>query len=147
MKDQSKPSSQSGWTSSRGPTRKDPSIVLSLPFPPSLNHYYRHVGYRVLISRGGRDYRKAVALLIAKRYPCIWQNGSGVICEGRLSIWIGANVPDTRERDLDNMQKALLDALQHAGIYWRDSQIDDLRITRWRVIPPGRVTVEIKQWG
>ena len=32
-----------------------------LPWPPSVNHYYRHVGHRVLISRDGRHYRENVA--------------------------------------------------------------------------------------
>ena len=31
-----------------------------LPWPPSVNHYYRHVGPRVLISRDGRKYRDNV---------------------------------------------------------------------------------------
>ena len=31
-----------------------------LPWPPSVNHYYRHVGPRVLISRDGRKYRERV---------------------------------------------------------------------------------------
>ena len=30
------------------------TLELELPWPPSVNHYYRHVGPRVLISRDGR---------------------------------------------------------------------------------------------
>ena len=35
-------------------------IVLNLPFPPSVNHYWRNVGSRVLISQAGRDYQRGV---------------------------------------------------------------------------------------
>lgn len=50
-------------------------------------------------------------------------------CE-RLSLTIDAYPPDRRKRDLDNILKSLLDALQHAGIYSDDSQIDILKISR-----------------
>ena len=42
------------------------AVSLTLPWPPSVNHYYRHVGPRVLISKDGRRYREAVAA-IARR--------------------------------------------------------------------------------
>ena len=38
-----------------------------LPFPPSVNRYYRHVGYRTLLSREGREYRAMVLSLLAGR--------------------------------------------------------------------------------
>jgi crossover junction endodeoxyribonuclease RusA len=31
--------------------------------------------------------------------------------------------PDHRRRDLDNLAKAILDALQHAGVYGNDCQV------------------------
>nr|DAH86622.1 MAG TPA: endodeoxyribonuclease RUS [Caudoviricetes sp.] len=37
-----------------------------LPWPPSVNHYYRHVGPRVLISRDGRKYREIVAGIVSQ---------------------------------------------------------------------------------
>ncbi|MBI2930977.1 MAG: hypothetical protein HYY16_04950, partial [Planctomycetes bacterium] len=40
-------------------------IELELPFPPSVNHYYRHVGPRTLISREGRRFREEVCALLA----------------------------------------------------------------------------------
>jgi len=50
--------------------------------------------------------------------------------EDRLSVFIEAFPPDKRKRDLDNVLKSLLDALQHAGVYADDCQIDRLSIIR-----------------
>ena len=36
------------------------TLELELPWPPSVNHYYRHVGPRVLISCDGRKFRERV---------------------------------------------------------------------------------------
>ena len=35
-------------------------MILSLPWPPSVNVYWRHVGAKVLISAEGRAYAKSV---------------------------------------------------------------------------------------
>lgn len=44
------------------------------------------------------------------------------------SVWVEAYVPDLRKRDMDNIQKALLDAISHSRRVWDDdSQIRDLR--------------------
>jgi len=32
-------------------------LILEIPYPPSVNHYYRRVGNRMLISREWREYR------------------------------------------------------------------------------------------
>lgn len=45
--------------------------------------------------------------------------------------------------DLDNRLKPLLDALEHAGIYDNDRQIDDLRIRRKHNVKGGRVIVQL----
>jgi crossover junction endodeoxyribonuclease RusA len=95
-----------------------------LPFPPSLNTYWRSVpGKGVLISEKGRQYRSAVQALAASQN---WPKFG----EARLSVHIEAWAPDKRRRDLDNMLKAALDALTHCGVWNDDSQIDDLRIVR-----------------
>jgi len=53
--------------------------------------------------------------------------------------------PDRRRRDLDNAMKALLDSLEHAGVYDDDSQIDDLRIVRGGIVPGGACVIEIRE--
>lgn len=108
---------------------------LELPFPPSVNHLWRRVGHRTLLSRGGRAFRRAVLATLAAR-------GVRPIA-GRLAVTIDVHPPDRRRRDLDNALKALLDALQHGGAYHDDAQIDDLRIRRGACVPGGRVCVRL----
>jgi crossover junction endodeoxyribonuclease RusA len=112
-------------------------IELELPFPPSVNHYYRRVGPRTLISREGRRFRERVcAVLAATRVDPL---------AGPLTVEIEIYPPDRRRRDIDNVQKALLDALQHGGAYRDDSQIEDLRIKRCDCVPAGRTLVRIRK--
>ena len=110
-------------------------LEVRLPLPPTLNTYYRHVGPRVLISREGRRFRETVAGILAAQ---------GVRpMAGRLALTVLVRPPDRRRRDLDNVQKALLDALEKGGAYGDDSQIDLLLTRRRDVVPGGRLTVQI----
>lgn len=111
--------------------------VFELPYPPSVNHYWRRVGRRMLISREGRQYRERVFALLAAR-------GAKPLT-GRLEVVVQVFTPDRRRRDLDNAMKGLLDSLEHAGVYGDDSQIDRLVIERTHVVPGGKVIVEIEE--
>ena len=93
-----------------------------LPFPPSLNHYWRMARGRFYISPAGVAYRKEVCALAAR-----WRIQP---MGGPLEIEIVAVLPDKRRRDCDNMLKAVLDAMQHAGFYFDDSQIVKLSIEK-----------------
>ena len=109
--------------------------VLELPYPPSVNHIWRRVGPRTVISREGRRYRTDVcAALAAMRIERM---------DGRLAVRVTVCPPDHRRRDLDNVQKALLDALAKGGAYRDDSQIDRLEVERGPVTPGGKVLVEL----
>ena len=112
-----------------------PVLVLELPYPPSVNHYWRRVGARTLISRAGRQFRTRVVERLARRRL---QPLTGV-----LAVHVTVHPPDRRRRDLDNAMKALLDALAHGGAYEDDSQIDRLEIVRGDVEAGGRVVVKI----
>ena len=113
------------------------SISIELPYPPSINHYWRRVGNRTLISKEGRRFRKRVlAILSVRKHEPM---------TGSLTVRIVAHPPDRRRRDLDNITKALLDALEHGGIYEDDSQIDRLSIERASVVPGGSVIIGITQ--
>jgi crossover junction endodeoxyribonuclease RusA len=112
-------------------------IEIDLPYPPSINHYWRRVGYRTLISREGRRFRdRVVALLAARRVaPLV----------GRLAVEILLFPPDRRRRDVDNAIKSTLDSLQHGGAYLDDSQIDELHVLRREVTLGGVARVSIRR--
>lgn len=112
-------------------------LEFELPYPPSVNHYWRRVGARTLISRGGRAFRHAVCSILAAR---------GVRpLDGPLAVEVTIHPPDRRRRDIDNVQKALLDALQHGGAYSDDSQIVRLAIERGDVLEGGKTIVRIRR--
>ena len=113
-------------------------IRFELPYPPSINHYYRRVGPRTLISREGRAYRGHVASALA---------GLGLEpFDGPLEVQLDVYPPDKRRRDVDNVQKALLDSLQQAGVYRDDSQIKRLVTEMLDVVPGGKVAVTIGRY-
>ena len=60
-----------------------------LPFPPSLNRYWRSVNGRVLISKDGREFREHVSMLaLGGKWPKFGQE--------RVSVHIEAWMPDKR---------------------------------------------------
>jgi crossover junction endodeoxyribonuclease RusA len=112
-------------------------ITLTMPWPPSVNKYWRTFQGRMIISAEGRSYRKAVAdqVLIqrgAKHYT------------GKLRVQIEAFRPDNRRRDLDNLLKAVLDGCTHAGVWEDDSNIVDLRIY-WADTVGGMLKVKVSE--
>ena len=116
------------------------SREFELPWPPSVNHYYRHVGTRVLISRDGRKYRD----LIVSRLRS--EGASPFDCPVELSVELYP--PDNRRRDIDNSLKCLLDAFTHGGLYRDDSQIQKLTVTKREPMPPdGMAYIRIKEYG
>jgi len=114
-------------------------IVLELPYPPSLNHYYRRVGPRTLISREGRTYRERVCAIVA---------ASGVPAfTGPVEVKVELYPPDRRKRDVDNALKSLLDALEKGGAYRNDSQIVTLVARKRPPVKGGRAIVRIEPAG
>ena len=53
--------------------------------------------------------------------------------------------PDKRRRDIDNLIKPLLDALEAANVFVNDEQFDSIHITRAGYEKPGRMRVTIKE--
>jgi len=118
-------------------SKNENAITLTLPWPPSVNKYWRTFQGRMIISAEGRSYRKAVAdqVLIqrgAKHYT------------GKLRVQIEAFRPDNRQRDLDNLLKAVLDGCTHAGVWEDDSNIVDLRIY-WAESIGGMLKVKVSE--
>lgn len=110
-------------------------MQVELPFPPSVNLCWRSFRGRAILSRRGREYRKAAIK------AC---EGASKI-EGPVSVKIYLYPPDKRRRDVDNYAKAILDALVHAGVLVDDSQIDRLVLLRMPIEKPGKAIVKISE--
>ena len=109
-------------------------LNLELPYPPSVNHYWRRVPGRKkpLISSEGRRFRAEVVAKISQlKVRAI---------RGPVRVHILACRPDRRRRDIDNILKSLLDALDHAGAYEDDSQIWKLSV-EWALNDDGELAV------
>jgi len=142
----------------------DNSITIELPWPPSANHYTRHVqipispacphckrhdtAVRALLSRDGRQYLKDVDRVLRGL-------GHGPV-DGPLKVHITLRPPDRRIIDVDNRQKPILDALkrrpkdedQTAWIFATDdSQVIDLHTVKAGVVPGGKCIVTITPIG
>lgn len=63
---------------------------------------------------------------------------------GDLEVEILAYPPDKRKRDLDNIKKALFDALQNVGLFEDDCQICDDHTTRKHPVKNGLIELKIK---
>lgn len=119
-------------------------LTLVLPFPPSVNHYWRHVimgkYVRTLISAAGREFKLNVAQALQNQ---LGAKIDPILCDCRL--YVSLHAPDRRRRDVDNYAKALLDSLTEAGVWADDSQIRDLRLVWGDVLPGGKAVVTIRQ--
>lgn len=116
-------------------------IEFELPFPVSVNQYYRsQVDRRGRVyatrSKAAKDYRKVVKQAL-KNFPTLTDNVhiSLILCP-----------PDKRKRDLDNYDgKALWDSLTHAGVWKDDSQVKS-RYSEWgETIKGGKAFIKISR--
>lgn len=91
-------------------------IRLTLPLPPSVNHLYKRYGSRVVKSEAGRAFVQEVQLI-----------GRGCeLLEGDVSI-TAILYRSRKVGDIDNFNKALLDALQGVA-YTNDRQVVELHL-------------------
>lgn len=122
------------------------TVKLTLPFPPSVNHYWRHVVLgnppkqraATLLSADGRKYKDAVDNVVKRQ-------GGGRGLAGYVAVHVMLHYPDKRRRDLDNHAKALLDALVESRVLLDDSQIRDLHLVRGDVLAGGKAVVTIRE--
>jgi crossover junction endodeoxyribonuclease RusA len=111
---------------------------LQIPYPPSVNTYWRNVNGRTLLSRKARAYRQSVYISLAEKRI---RAALPITCKIGMDIFVWP--PDNRRRDLDNCSKAIGDVLQNLGFYKDDSQIDRLQLFRKGKVYKGMVQVKI----
>ena len=112
--------------------------MISLPYPPTVNHYYTIARGRKILSKRGRLFKQeAIGWLLEQNAP----KGR----EGVYSVMIYVRPPDNRKRDIDNLLKPLLDSLVEYGVIPDDSMIFDLRIQKFDPIKGGKVEMTVSR--
>ena len=112
-------------------------MKLILPFPPSVNTYWRHPNKgafagKSLISAAGRKFQSAACAAIVEQLRRLPKPTSAP-----ASVEIVLFPPDN---------KALFDALTHAGVWEDDSQVKRMLVEWGPVIPEGKVEITISKY-
>ena len=110
-------------------------IDLKLPYPPSANRYWRSYKGRVIVSAPAMEYRRVVASMVSK--DAVFN------ATDRVTALLATYPPDRRKRDLDNVLKVIFDALEKAGVYPDDNQIETIFAIRQQVSKPGYVMLRL----
>ena len=120
-------------------------MKLTLPFPPSVNGYWRSPNKgasrgRTLVSERGRAFQaEAIAQVMEqlRRRPKLISTD--------ISVVVVFYPPTKARRDLDNFFKALFDAMTQAGVWLDDSQIKHIDAKWGPVIKGGKVELQISE--
>jgi crossover junction endodeoxyribonuclease RusA len=121
-------------------------MKLTLPFPPSVNTYWRApnkgpLAGRHLISAAGRKYQSDACAAIIEQLRRLPKPSAEA-----AAVEIMLYPPDARRRDIDNYNKALFDALTHAGVWEDDNQVKRMLVEWGPVIKKGRVEITISKF-
>jgi len=121
-----------------------------LPFPPSVNHYWkaarRYSGRGraytgKVLTDNAQSFRAAAIEAVIKahggRYP--------QPLVGRLDVTLTLFWPDLKAYDVDNYSKGILDALTHARVWNDDVQARNAHLLDGEVLKGGAVLVEIRE--
>ena len=109
-----------------------------LPFPPSMNTYWRNFRGRTVLSKNGRQFKADVQdYVIEQNIPKFGDK--------KLKITMILRPRDKRKIDIDNRIKAVLDSLQDAGVFDDDFQVDHIEMIRGEQIKGGLIRVLIEE--
>lgn len=118
---------------------------LTLPFPPSVNGYWRSPNKgasrgRTLVSERGRAFQ---AEAIAQVMEQLRRRPKPISAD--IAVEVLFYPPTRAKRDLDNYFKALFDAMTKAGVWLDDRQIKRI-VAEWGpVIKGGKVELRISE--
>lgn len=109
-------------------------VLIDLPWPPSVNHYWKARGKRRFISARANAWMKEAVFLVQ-------QARRSLSFTGPVAVVAFLHPPDRRVRDIDNTAKPLLDALVKGGLIKSDHQVSLLLLKREEVLRGGRARV------
>ena len=116
-------------------------IELTLPYPPSVNKIWRVGKAKVYLNPIAKAYRdqvfwKSLAIIDKFIVPVFIKNT-------KVRLEIKMYPPDHKRRDVDNICKSILDALQYTRIIDDDSQIYQLYVEKLEVRKGGEIEVKL----
>jgi crossover junction endodeoxyribonuclease RusA len=103
-----------------------------------MNTYWRNFRGRTIISKNGREFREAVIQFVI-------DNNIPKFGDKKLKLTLILRPRDKRKIDIDNRIKAVLDALEHAGVFDDDFQVDHIEMIRGTQIKGGLLHVVIEE--
>lgn len=117
-------------------------MKLTLPFPPSVNTYWRNTRKGVLISASGRSFRSNALADITEQ---LRRAPEPITVNVAVSVILYP--PDKRPRDLDNYLKAAFDSLTHAGVWEDDKQIKRFAVEWGPLTKGGKTEITINPYS
>jgi len=114
-----------------------PCYSFILPYPPSVNGYWRAFRNRQIISKRGREYVKAVDSEMHRMNL----HGKSLSCPIKFKMVI--NPPTLRSYDVDNFTKGVFDALSKCGFWVDDSQVKILTVIKGEKVKDGNVKIDV----
>lgn len=110
---------------------------LTLPLPPSVNHYWTRSKHGMFLTERARTFKHEVAII------CV--EGDVTPLDGEISIHMEVYRKHTSS-DLDNFAKAILDGLQ-GHCYHNDAQIVEMYARRHDDKKNPRVVVIVRRFA
>lgn len=107
----------------------------TLPYPPSINGYWRNFRGRQIISKRGREYVN----LVAEKMLELKLHSEMIGCDVNFSMTI--NPPTLRKYDVDNFTKGVFDALTKCGFWVDDDQVQQLTVKKGEKVKGGNVEI------
>jgi crossover junction endodeoxyribonuclease RusA len=92
----------------------------------------------MVLSQKGREFKQSVAEYVIEN--CVPKLG-----DAKLKITIIMRPRDKRKTDVDSRIKATLDALECAGVFDDDYQVEHLEVIRGEPIKDGKIVVTIEE--
>lgn len=137
--------------SDRNETRMTAPIIYWLPWAPSSNEAHVHRNAKIkhgpkagkqytarMLSSEAREFRSAVEIEVRRGHRAPPR------LAGRLTVGVMVCPTATSNRaDIDNRVKQTLDALQAAGVFLDDAQVDLLPVLRGEIVEFGRIIVSV----